>query len=88
MDLARSSDGATVQATRWTTTLIELGLLGGTAMTVYLEAYKRVSPDLLPAGCRRRVQMWCRLAPPLRTASVCVLTAGALAYLISAVGRS
>lgn len=75
-----------MQATRWTTTLMESGLLGGTAMTVYLEAYKRVCPDLLPVVCRRRVQMWRRLAPPLRTASVCVLASGALAYLIGSVG--
>ncbi|WP_371792959.1 hypothetical protein OG285_32005 [Streptomyces sp. NBC_01471] len=75
-----------MQATQWTITLMQLGLLGGTAMTVYLEAYKRVSLALLPSGCRRRVQIWRRVAPPLRTASVCVLAAGALAFLITAVG--
>ncbi|MFE2378444.1 hypothetical protein [Streptomyces sp. NPDC059398] len=74
-----------MQATQWAITLMELGLLGGTAMTVYLEAYKRVAFGLVPAGCRRRVEMWRRLAPPLRAASVCILTAGALAYLITTV---
>lgn len=76
-----------MQATQWTIALMELGLLGGTAMTVYLEAYKRVSLALLPAGRRRRrVEIWRRVAPPLRTASVCVLAAGALAYLITTGG--
>ena len=64
--------------------LILTGLLGAASMLMYLAAYKRLTPQLIPVSHRRRVLAWRRCAPTVLLASVGATTVGVLLFAASA----
>ncbi len=64
--------------------LILTGLLGVASMLMYLAAYKRLTPQLIPVSHRRRVLAWRRCAPAVLLGSAGATAIGLLLLVATA----